>query len=156
MEYSSVIINNKIGTIILNRPEANNTFNVLLATELNDVMLKSGNNIDINVVVINANGKNFCAGIDINNLEGKTNVEYLEWVELMERMNMAIAKFGATAVNVGLFCMGHAVPLLKSSGRKKTLKLILTGDIIDVAEAKRIGLVNKVVPIENLKEETIK
>ena len=192
MKYTSVTVskNNKIGTITLNRPDFNNTFNVPLATELNDAMIEFEKDIDVNVVVINANGKNFCAGIDVNDLEGKTNIEYLEWVELMEKMNMTIAtmgkpviasvqkiavangiglvaacdlaiaadnaKFGATAVNVGLFCMGPAVPLLKSLGRKKTLELILTGDMIDAVEAKRIGLVNKVVPTENLKEETIK
>lgn len=66
------------------------------------------------------------------------------------------ARFGATAVNLGLFCMGPAVPLSRNLGRKKALELILTGEIIDAAEAYRIGLINKVVPIEKLEEETMK
>lgn len=65
------------------------------------------------------------------------------------------ARFGATAVNIGLFCMGPAVPLARSIGRKKTLELLLTGDMIDAGEAYRTGLVNKVVPLENLAEETL-
>jgi enoyl-CoA hydratase/carnithine racemase len=65
------------------------------------------------------------------------------------------ARFGATAVNVGLFCMGPAVPLSKSLGRKKTLELILTGDLIDAAEAQRIGLINKVVSRDALEAETL-
>ena len=65
-------------------------------------------------------------------------------------------KFGATAVNIGLFCTGPAVPLSRNIGRKKALELLLTGDLIDAQEAERIGLINKVVPIEKLEEETMK
>jgi enoyl-CoA hydratase/carnithine racemase len=191
MKYSSILVskNEKIGIVTLNRPEANNTFNVPLATELNQALVEMENDEGVNVVVINAKGKFFCAGIDINDLEGKSNIEYLQWVELMEKMNTTIAdmgkpviasvqkiavangiglvaacdlavaadnaRFGATAINVGLFCMGPAVPLLKSLGRKKTLELLMTGDLIDADEAQRIGLVNKVVPLEKLEEETL-
>jgi len=66
------------------------------------------------------------------------------------------AKFGTTAINVGLICLGPAVPLLRSLGRKKTLELVLTGDIISAAEAERLGLVNKVVPEAELAEATMK
>jgi enoyl-CoA hydratase/carnithine racemase len=65
------------------------------------------------------------------------------------------ARFGATAVNVGLFCMGPAVALSKNLGRKKALELLLTGDMIDAAEAHRIGLVNHVVPKGELSEKTL-
>lgn len=65
------------------------------------------------------------------------------------------ARFGATAINVGLFCMGPAVPLARSIGRKKALELLLTGDMIDADEAYRIGLINKVVPPEQLAPETL-
>ena len=65
-------------------------------------------------------------------------------------------KFGATAVKVGLFCMGPAIPLARCVGRKKALEMLLTGDLIDSAEALRIGLINKVVPAEDLEEETLR
>lgn len=65
------------------------------------------------------------------------------------------ARFGATAVNVGLFCMGPAVALSRNMGRKKALELVLTGDMIDAEEALRIGLVNKVVAKDRLAEETL-
>jgi enoyl-CoA hydratase/carnithine racemase len=192
MNYNTVLLSveDKVGTITLNRPEVNNTFDIQMATELNTALKEFDLSPDVNVVVINANGKNFCTGIDVNYVDGKSMEEYLPWVRLMEEMNLTIAdmakpviasvhriavangigivaacdlaiasetaKFGATAINVGLFCMGPAVPLLKSLGRKKTLELILTGDIIKADEALRIGLINKIVPDDDLVEETKK
>lgn len=183
-------IKDKVGVITLNRPEANNTFNIRMAEELNEALRNMDKEPGVNVVVINANGRNFCTGIDVNYVDGKSMDEYLQWVRLMEEMNMTIAhmkkpviasihkiavangvglvaacdlaiaadnsKFGATAINVGLFCMGPAVALYKSLGRKRTLELIMTGDLIGADEALRIGLINKVVPADSLEEETMK
>ncbi|MFZ5453290.1 MAG: enoyl-CoA hydratase/isomerase family protein [Thermodesulfobacteriota bacterium] len=64
------------------------------------------------------------------------------------------AKFGTTAINVGLICLGPAAPLVRIVGRKKALEMVLTGEIIPAPEALRLGLVNKVVPLEQLEEAT--
>ena len=65
------------------------------------------------------------------------------------------AKFGTTAINVGLICLGPAAPLARNVGLKKTLEMVLTGDIISAAEAERLGLVNKVVPSDKLEDATL-
>ncbi len=65
------------------------------------------------------------------------------------------AKFGTTAINVGLICLGPAAPLARNVGLKKALEMVLTGDIISAAEAQRLGLVNKVVPSDKLEEATL-
>jgi len=65
------------------------------------------------------------------------------------------AKFGTTAINVGLICLGPAIPMVRSLGRKKTLEMVLAGDIISAAEAERLGLINKVVPPEELEASTM-
>lgn len=65
------------------------------------------------------------------------------------------AKFGTTAINVGLICLGPAVPLARMVGRKKALEMVLTGDIFSAQEAERIGLVNKVVPPDELEAATM-
>ena len=65
------------------------------------------------------------------------------------------AKLGTTAINVGLICTGPAVPLVRSVGRKKTLEMILTGEMISATEAERLGLVNKVVPRDELEKATM-
>jgi enoyl-CoA hydratase/carnithine racemase len=56
------------------------------------------------------------------------------------------AMFGTTAINVGLICLGPAAPMMRSLGLKKTLEMVLTGDMINASEAEKLGLVNKVVP----------
>jgi enoyl-CoA hydratase/carnithine racemase len=65
------------------------------------------------------------------------------------------AKFGTTAINVGLICLGPAAPLVRNVGRKKALEMVLLGEIISAAEAERLGLVNKVVPSDKLEEATL-
>ena len=64
-------------------------------------------------------------------------------------------KIGTTAINVGLICTGPAVPLARSVGRKKTLEMVLTGDMLTATEAERLGLINRVVPADELEEATM-
>jgi enoyl-CoA hydratase/carnithine racemase len=64
------------------------------------------------------------------------------------------AKLGTTAINVGLLCTGPIIPMSYGLGKKKTLEMLLSGEMIDAKEAERLGLVNKVVPAEKLEEET--
>jgi len=61
------------------------------------------------------------------------------------------AKFGQPEINLGTipgFAGTQRLPRLVGKGRAK--ELLLTGDIIDAQEAYRIGLVNRVVPQEEL------
>jgi len=60
------------------------------------------------------------------------------------------ARFGTTAISVGLYCFGPSNPLVRSIGRKRSLNMLLTGDLITAQEAERFGLINKVVPQEDL------
>ena len=65
------------------------------------------------------------------------------------------AKFGLAFVNVGLGDdMGGAWFLPRLVGLGKALELYLTGDIIDAAEALRIGMVNSVVEADELQTAT--
>ncbi len=79
---------------------------------------------------------------------------------LVSLCDLAIAaegtKFGATAINVGLSCIGPAVAISRVVGRKRMLELLFTGRIILAEEALEWGLINKVVPKEKLEEETNK
>lgn len=67
------------------------------------------------------------------------------------------AKLGEVAVPAGFLPeSGGARNLPKLVGVGKALELILTGRIIDAAEAERIGLVERVVPHDQLLDEVFK
>ena len=64
------------------------------------------------------------------------------------------ARIGYTAINVGLFCLGPAVPLSLAVGRKQALELLYSGDLIPAGRAYEMGLVNLVVGTEELETKT--
>jgi methylglutaconyl-CoA hydratase len=62
----------------------------------------------------------------------------------------AHAKFGYTEVKIGFLPAIVSVFLTRQIGEKRSRDLLLTGRIIDAAEAKEFGLVTEVVPAERL------
>jgi enoyl-CoA hydratase len=63
------------------------------------------------------------------------------------------AKFGQPEIKLGVTPgMGGSVRLTKAIGKAKAMDLILTGRMIDAAEADRIGLVSRVVAHDTLME----
>lgn len=66
------------------------------------------------------------------------------------------ATIGTTEIRVGLWPMMITAEIVRNIGRKKTLEMMLTGDRISAEEALRIGLVNRVVPHDELEAETMK
>jgi methylglutaconyl-CoA hydratase len=60
------------------------------------------------------------------------------------------AKFGYTEVKIGFLPAIVSVFLTRQIGEKKARDLLLTGRIVDAAEAKELGLVNEIVPADNL------
>ncbi|WP_347491203.1 enoyl-CoA hydratase [Desulfoscipio sp. XC116] len=64
------------------------------------------------------------------------------------------AMFGTPGVKIGLFCSTPAVFLSRNIGRKKAMEMLLTGALMPAREALIYGLVNKVVPTEELDRAT--
>jgi enoyl-CoA hydratase/carnithine racemase len=56
------------------------------------------------------------------------------------------ARFATPGVNIGLFCSTPMVALTRAVHRKAAMEMLLTGDLIDAARARELGLVNRVVP----------
>src|SRR6195256_640444 len=64
------------------------------------------------------------------------------------------AKFGYTEVKIGFLPAIVSVFLTRQIGDKRARDLLLTGRIIEAAEAKEFGMVTEVVPAEQLMERT--
>jgi len=73
---------------------------------------------------------------------------------LVAAADLAIAaentKMGLTAINVGLNCVGPVIPVARCVGRKKALELLFYGDLIKAPEAQSLGILNRIVPKEDL------
>jgi len=65
------------------------------------------------------------------------------------------ARFATPGVNIGLFCSTPMVALTRAVGRKAAMEMLLTGELVDAATAKTLGLVNRVVPRPELGAATM-
>jgi len=71
------------------------------------------------------------------------------------RIASEAARFGVVFSRIGLGPDGGASALLRELvGTAKALELLFTGDLIDAGEALRLGLVNQVVPADELADAT--
>ena len=67
-------------------------------------------------------------------------------------ISSSTAKFATPGVNIGLFCSTPMVALSRNVSKKEAMKMLLTGDMIDAVEAKRISLINDYVSEDKLEE----
>lgn len=78
--------------------------------------------------------------------------------QLVASCDMAVAaegtRFGVNGVNIGLFCSTPMVALSRNIPRKQAFEMLVTGQFIDAHRAEALGLVNKVVPADQLAEAT--
>ena len=67
------------------------------------------------------------------------------------------AKFGQPEIKIGTMPgAGGTQRLTRAIGKVRAMEMVLTGKFISAEEALRAGLINKIVPVEVLLEETLK
>jgi len=173
-----------LGTITLNRPPVN-ILNIAMMEEINEVLEAWQGKKDLKVVLFNAKGKCFSAGVDVGEHMGDLAPKLIQvfhgMFRLMDRLGiptvasvygsclgggceLAIfcdlvltsedASFGQPEIQVGVFPPIAAQIMPRIIGRKAAMDLILSGRIIPAEEARQMGLVNKVVPQEELESVT--
>lgn len=170
----------KIAVITLNRPDVHNAVSDDMGKELDRIIIEFRDNPDLWVAVICGAGKSFCAGADIKqrgsgilgNQAGvddrirpdqiwKPFIAAIQGYCLGAGLEIALtcdlriaaedARFGQPEVNRGIIPGAGATQRLpRFIPRAKAAELILLGQSIDAQEAYRIGLVNKVVPLDQL------
>lgn len=79
--------------------------------------------------------------------------------QLVASCDMAVAaegaRFGVNGVNIGLFCSTPMVALTRAIAPRSAFELLVTGDFMDAARARELGLVNRTVPPDALETETM-
>jgi len=81
---------NEIVYVTLNRPEVRNAFNEGLISELQDVFTKLSEDDHCRVIVLQANGKSFCAGADLNWMKSMTNFTKVENIADSRKMALML------------------------------------------------------------------
>ncbi len=80
--------------------------------------------------------------------------------QLVAWCDLAVAaegsQFATPGVKIGLFCTTPMVAVTRAIGRKAAMEMLLTGRFFSAREAKELGLINRVVPLESLEDETEK
>jgi enoyl-CoA hydratase/carnithine racemase len=177
-EYLLVESDSRTAIITLNRPERRNALSLALMQELVACLGAVGRSQEIHAVIIAANGPVFSAGHDLNELRDRAIGEYRHLFDvcaelmtlvqsipqpviaevqgmataagcqLVATCDLAIAaepaEFATPGVRIGLFCTTPMVALSRAIGRKRALEM-----------AMEWGLVNRVVPAERLRQETL-
>ena len=187
MDYKTIIVDEKdmIGRITFNIPPYN-ILNIEMMKEINQA-LTDFQKKSLKVLILDANGKAFSAGVDISDhTKEKVNEMIHIFHDIFKNLSKIKAptvalvngvalgggcevatfcdiviaseksKFGQPEIKVGVFPPIAAAIFPKLIWSKKALELLITGDIIRANEAKDLGLVNHILPVENFEEEAKK
>src|SRR6266540_3512972 len=184
MAYENIIVGTRgrVGVITLNRPKALNALNDALMNELGEALAKFDADEGIGAIVIAAGadiGAMKDRGYrDVYMGEFVTrNWERMKSVrkpviaavagyalgggcELAMMCDIVIAaegaRFGQPEIKLGIIPgAGGTQRLPRAVGKAKAMDLVLTGRMMDAAEAERAGLVSRVVPADKLIEEAL-
>ena len=187
MKYKTIVVEEKdmIGRITFNKPPLN-VLNIEMMKEINNA-LKAFQKQSLKVLILNANGKAFSAGVDVSEHTKEKVKEMIQvfhdiftnlykinaptvalvngaalggGCEVATFCDIVIAseksKFGQPEIKVGVLPPVAAAIFPKLIWSKKAFELILTGDIISANEAKDLGLINHILPVDDFESEAEK
>jgi len=89
---------NRIGFITLNRPEQMNTFTPEFAQQLDNALWAMEKDDDVKVVIINAAGKHFCTGIQLDQFNNKSHSDYRKFLYGIDAFYHTMAKMTKTTI----------------------------------------------------------
>jgi enoyl-CoA hydratase/carnithine racemase len=168
-----------VRTITIDRPEARNAMSVVMRERIRDGFANASDDDAIDVVVITGADPGFSAGVDLKEIRSpsgppkrvnpavavracvKPTIAAVNGACVTGGLEIALAcdmivasnqaRFADTHAKAGLMPgWGMSAALPTAVGRRKAVELSLTGSFIDADEALRVGLVNHVVPHDDL------
>lgn len=178
-------ISDGVALITLNSPENLNALSRSMTDSVIDALSTAVNDDQVRVIVLTANGKAFCAGVDLKELSmggdvltndapfiaafkncHKPIIGAINGFAITGGLELALAcdllyaaetaKFGDTHAKVGLMpTWGMSQKLPRLIGVQRALELSLSGNFFSAQDALEWGLVNKVVPLEQLVEQSM-
>ena len=170
----------EVALIMMNRPEARNAMNFEMATATVEAILAAQ---DARAIVLTGEGTAFCAGLDLRNLGTGRLMDLPPFIATAAQSKVPIiaavngaavtgglelalacdfmiaserARFADTHMRVGVYPGPVLVDLPRRVGMAWARQLSLTGDFIDADTALRIGLVNLVVPHDELRATALR
>ena len=179
------IIKDGIAELVFNKPPVN-AFDSLEWASIAQVISELGVDNNVNVIVIRAEGRGFCAGVDIKELAAdsskivavnKGNYDTFEAIHRNPKpvivalhgfvlgggigiagaadivVASACASFGVPEVDRG--AMGGGAHLQRLFPVQKVRHMYFTGDFIDAQEAYRLGALESVVDLSDLRDSVM-
>src|SRR6476646_3518724 len=166
----------RIRTLTLNRPQSRNALSSALRTQFFRALRDAEVDDDVDVVIFTGTDPVFCAGLDLKELGGSTDLPDIspKWPEMTKPVIGAIngaavtgglelalycdiliaseqARFADTHARVGLLpTWGLSVRLPQKVGVGMARRMSLTGDYLSAEDALRAGLVTEVVAHDQL------
>ena len=166
----------RVRTLTLNRPQSRNALSAALRGQLFAALADAESDDTVDVVILTAADPVFCAGLDLKELGGSTDLPDIspKWPSMRKPVIGAIngaavtggleialycdiliaseqARFADTHARVGLLpTWGLSVRLPQKVGVGLARRMSLTGDYLSAHDALRAGLVTEVVPHEQL------
>ena len=184
-----------IARLHLNDPARLNALSDEMIAALSGEFDRLRSDPEIRVVLISGEGKAFCAGHDLKQMQAGRQAEdkgraYFKDLftrcaammmairalpqpviamphgiataagcQLVASCDMAVAaqgtRFGVNGVNIGLFCSTPMVALSRNVPAKQAFEMLTTGEFIDAARAREIGLINRIAAPDALHDETM-
>ena len=179
--YGTTIHDNGVAELIFNHPPVNAFDSVTWFAIANEIE-RLGKDDAVRVIIIAAEGKGFCAGVDIKELAAdgskivdvnRGNYDTFKAIHLNPKpvivalhgfvLGGGIGISGAADIIVASDCARFGVPEIDRGAMgggahlqrmfpvQKVRHMYFTGEFIDAAEAYRLGAIEKVVPLEQLR-----
>jgi enoyl-CoA hydratase len=168
-----------VRTITIDRPEARNAMSLAMRERIVDLFTSAHDDDGVDIVVLTGADPSFSAGADLKEIRAPTGlpkrvdptvairtcakptIAAVNGVCVTGALEMALAcdmivaseraRFADTHAKAGLMPgWGMSAVLPAAVGRRKAVELSLTGAFVDAHEALRLGLVNHVVPHDEL------
>ncbi|WP_405836032.1 enoyl-CoA hydratase-related protein [Streptomyces sp. NBC_01518] len=182
---SDLVLTERVGAVLvatLNRPEARNALNPELIDELSTVLREADTDPAVRAIVLTGAGTVFCAGMDLKAFaKGGGKFDGLVWFfregittpviaalngsalaggfELALACDLVVAaedaKLGIAEVKRGLFAAGGGTTLADRVPLAVALEMGLTGDLVTAADARQFGLVNRAVPVGEVRDTAL-